>query len=301
MTDRTELLEAALDSLNEGFAVFDQDQHICLWNHAASAMTGFAAVQVMGRPLPESLQGLMAPSKTNQPVENETQESIHSGVVHLRHENQQDVAVQAQMKVLRDALGRRIGIAVSFHPTRGLDAIAHGESTESEQLRQSQSELEERLLSAYEAFSKKREKLGVLWITVDQGEQVRHTHGAKACEGMLDVTERMLALGLHPDEFIGRWGDSEFLIISHERNAEVLAAHAFTLVGLARTADFRWWGDRISVTVSIGAAQAENGETLANLLERAKRAMQASQHAGGNHVTHAPVTHEHGGNACLPS
>ena len=55
---------------------------------------------------------------------------------------------------------------------------------------------------------------------------------------------------------MGRWGDDEFLIVAHERSAEMLASHAQTLAGLARTADFRWWGDRVSLTVSIGAAQA---------------------------------------------
>jgi hypothetical protein len=52
----------------------------------------------------------------------------------------------------------------------------------------------------------------------------------------------------------------------------MLAAHAQALAGLARTADFRWWGDRVSLTVSIGAAQADSSETLANLLERAHKA-----------------------------
>jgi diguanylate cyclase (GGDEF)-like protein len=295
MSDRIELLEAALDSLSEGFAVFDLDERVSFWNQSATSITGFTSVQIISRLLPESLQGLLAPDTTDASGQKAHCDSALTAVVHLRHENLQDVAVQTQMHVLRNGLGRRTGIAVSFHPTRGLDTIAHGESTDSEQLKQSQSYIEERLLSAFEAFSKKNEKLGVLWIMVDQGEQVRQTHGAKACEGMLDVTERMLALGLHPDEFIGRWGDSEFLVLSHERNAEVLASHAFTLVGLARTADFRWWGDRISVTVSIGAAQAEHGESLANLLNRAKHAMHASLHAGGNHVTHA-----RGGDACLP-
>jgi diguanylate cyclase (GGDEF)-like protein/PAS domain S-box-containing protein len=296
MTDRIEQLEAALDSLSDGFVIFDLDQRVSFWNQAATSITGFVSVQIVGRPLPESLQGLLAPVTSESAVAKAANEPSHSAVVHLRQENLQDVAVQAQTRVLRDSLGQRMGIAVSFHPTRGLDALAHGESTDSEQLKQSQSDLEERLQSAYEEFTHKNAKLGILWIMVDQGEQIKHTHGAKAFEGMLDVTERVLALGLHPDEFIGRWGESEFLILSHERNLEVLGAHAFTLVGLARTADFRWWGDRISVTVSIGAAQAGADETLANLLERAKRAMHASLHAGGNHVTPA-----RGGDACLPS
>jgi len=68
------------------------------------------------------------------------------------------------------------------------------------------------------------------------------------------------------------------------------------LAGLARTADFRWWGDRVSLTVSIGAAQAQSAGTLADLLERAKAAMFSSYHAGGNRVTAAPE-----GDACSRS
>ena len=73
---------------------------------------------------------------------------------------------------------------------------------------------------------------------------------------MLDKVRHALAQGLRPAEEMSRWGDDEFLVVAHEHSAEMLAAHARTLAGLARTADFRWWGDRVSLTVSIGAAQA---------------------------------------------
>jgi GGDEF domain-containing protein len=78
----------------------------------------------------------------------------------------------------------------------------------------------------------------------------------------------------------------------------MLATHGQALAGLARTADFRWWGDRVSLTVSIGAAQAcaQDEEGLAQLLERAQGAMEASIRAGGNCVTSAPGRRE-----CLPS
>jgi GGDEF domain-containing protein len=95
---------------------------------------------------------------------------------------------------------------------------------------------------------------------------------------------------------MARWGDDEFLVLSHERTPKMLAAHAQLLAGLPRTADFRWWGDRVSITVSIGAAQAEREGNLADLLERAKAAMQTSFHAGGNQITSAP-----GRPSCSPS
>jgi diguanylate cyclase (GGDEF)-like protein len=136
----------------------------------------------------------------------------------------------------------------------------------------------------------------VLWITVDQAGELRKTHGAGACEAMLGKMARAMASGLRPAEEMGRWGDDEFLVLSHERTPEMLASHAQVLAGLARTTDFRWWGDRVSLTVSIGAAQAEREETLADLLEKAKAAMYSSFQAGGNHITSAP-----GRQACSPS
>jgi diguanylate cyclase (GGDEF)-like protein len=128
-----------------------------------------------------------------------------------------------------------------------------------------------------------------LWITVDQAEELRKTHGAAACNAMLEKVRHAVAQGLRPTEEMGRWGDDEFLIVAHERSADMLTAHAQVLDGLARTADFRWWGDRISITVSIGAAQAgrDASEGLAQLLRRARDAMQASSREGGNRVTAA--------------
>jgi GGDEF domain-containing protein len=113
---------------------------------------------------------------------------------------------------------------------------------------------------------------------------------------MVEKVERMLVHGLRPTEEIGRWGEDEFLVISHERTAETLAAHGQVLAGLSRTTDFRWWGDRISLTVSIGAAQADEDEPLSQLLTRAQAAMLASVHAGGNHISLAPERH-----SCSPS
>src|SRR5208337_3185100 len=120
--------------------------------------------------------------------------------------------------------------------------------------------------------------LGVLWIGVDQAEELRKTHGAAACNAMLEKVGHAMVQGLRPAEEIGRWGDDEFLIVAHERSADMLAAHAQMLDGLARTANFRWWGDRISITVSIGVAHWRCGsnETLAQLLDRARKAMETS-------------------------
>ena len=153
-----------------------------------------------------------------------------------------------------------------------------------------------RLEEAYGEFLASSRSLCILWITVDQAHQMRKTHGAQACEEMLQKAMRTLQSGLREGEQIGRWGDDEFLVVSRDCTAEALADHTQRLAGLARTTEFRWWGDRASITVSAGAAQADRDEQLAELLARARAAMHASLHAGGNHITLAP-----GRQACSPS
>jgi diguanylate cyclase (GGDEF)-like protein/PAS domain S-box-containing protein len=296
MTDRTELVEAALDSLPNGIALLGTDCEIVFWNRAAEAITGHASVDLLARPAPEALEPLLCAARDGNREEDAATETGHGVPVLARHKLGHDVRAIARSLILRDGMGRRIGTAVVFHPAESLDALPRGDCGEGSGVEKSQTDLEERIEEEFEDFTRAGVPFGVLWITVDQAHQLRKTHGAGACEAMLEKMEHALVNGLRPAEELGRWGDDEFLVLSHERTAEMLAAYAQRLTGAARTADFRWWGDRVSLTVSIGAAQANLQETLAQLLGRAQEAMVASMHEGGNHITLAPE-----GQSCLPS
>jgi diguanylate cyclase (GGDEF)-like protein/PAS domain S-box-containing protein len=297
MADRTELLEVALDSLPEGLALLGGEGQIMLWNRTAEAVTGYSGAELLSRRAPGRLEPLLlAFSGLGDWEAWAGPQSGRGAMVHFQHKLGHNVPVIARTLVLRDGLGGRMGAVVIFHPAESLDALPHGECEEGSGAEAGRAELEDRLTSAFDDYRLGDEGFGVLWITVDQAGELRKTHGAGACEAMLGKVERAMANGLRPAEEIGRWGDDEFLVLSHERTPQMLASHAQALAGLARTADFRWWGDRISITVSIGAARAEQEETLADLLERAKAAMYSSFQAGGNHITSAP-----GRQACSPS
>jgi diguanylate cyclase (GGDEF)-like protein/PAS domain S-box-containing protein len=297
MTDRTELLEAALNSHPEGLVLLDEEDNIVFWSRAAEAITGHAGLDLVGRPVPEKLKPLL--ERCAPPMDAEPDfdpRSVRGYPVQARHKLGHDVPAMARILALRGGMGGRIGTAIVFHPTESLDALPHGESSEDDGVKVSQTDLKERLEAEFEDFARGGETFGVLWITVDQAHDLRKTHGANACDTMIQKVAQAVAKGLRPAEKLGRWGDDEFLVVSHERTPEMLAAHAQALAGLARTADFRWWGDRVSITVSIGTAQADQAGTLADLLGRAKAAMFSSFHAGGNQITSAP-----GGQPCLPS
>jgi diguanylate cyclase (GGDEF)-like protein len=298
MTDRVDLFEAAIDSLPEGLALLHGDSgepcDVVFWNQAAVAITGHTGVELVGRAIPDTLVALLGEG----PIQAEADAASHRSrgfLAQVRHKMGYEVSVIVRRLVLRDGLGQRIGSGILFHPAEHLDALPR-ESGEDQSVESSQQDLEGRLRDLIEDHIRGGPPFGVLWIGVDQAPELRGTHGARACETMLDKVEKALALGLRPAEFLGRWGQDEFLVISHERTAAKLADHAKTLAGLARTADFRWWGDRVSITVSIGAAQADISATLPGLLGKARSAMTTSSLAGGNQITSAP-----GGAECLPS
>jgi len=214
--------------------------------------------------------------------------------VDMKHQLGHTLPAMLRNLPLRDDLGKRIGTVLLFRPVEELDAIPHGETMEGLGLGGSQAEIEDRLETAFHEWKTNHVPFGLLWITIDQAAQMRRTHGKDACEAMLRIVEHRLAQGLRPSEIIGRWGSDEFLVLSHERTAQMLLAHGEHLAGMTRTAEFRWWGDRVSLTASIGTAQAgvsqtSGTETLPRLMLEAQQAMHKSIYAGGNHVSQGSI------------
>ncbi|HEX4650256.1 MAG TPA: diguanylate cyclase, partial [Granulicella sp.] len=312
MRDRVEMLAAALDLLEEGVVVLDLHANVVLWNRAAAELTGYLSQGMLSRPCPEELYRVEARSLRKPgaggaaPVAgfggavagwtSPAPEAADEGflltpvLVTLRHRLGHALPATLRRMPLRDADGARVGVALLFHAVEEAEALPHGECGDGSGVERGQAEMEERLERAQHQWAINRVPFGLLWATVDQAACLRKTHGKGACESMLRILEQTLTRGLRPTEVVGRWGDDEFLVVSPERTEEMLLEHAQRLAGLARTAEFRWWGDRVSLTLSVGAAhvgrveEASGGDALGPLLERARRAMQASLHAGGNHV-----------------
>lgn len=289
MIDRFELMEATLAGFPEGLALLGRGGEIAFWNQAAEQITGYSGMEMVGRQIPPDLEPLLRESNLADAEEPRARlRQARHALIHTQHRSGRELPLMMRSVVLRDALGMRVGTAVVFHLADGVDTLPHGDCGEESDLKTAQEEIAEQAKSAFEDFVERGVALGLLWISVDQAHNLRRSHGARACETMIEKIGHTLAHGLRPAEELGRWGDEEFLVLSHETTGATLAAHAQKLAGLARTSDFRWWGDRVSLTVSIGAAQATPSETLTQLMERAQAAMLASVHAGGNHTTLAP-------------
>lgn len=317
-----EMLEATLDLMDEGVAILDEQSNVLFWNKAAAALTGHPPEELVARRFPEELYRVDEERRTRVGItarackrsmrtvgESDCASAVYAGhgpqiaaadpdyndasnkplnsptLVSLIHRLGYSVPVMLRKAALRSPCGEAAGAAVLFYPVEEMDRLPHGETGEGAEIERSQANMEDRLDAAHHQWLTSGMPFGLLWITVDQAEALRKTHGRDACDAMLRTMEQTLLRQMKPSEVMGRWGNNEYLVLVHERTHDLLVERGQRLAGLARTADFRWWGDRIGLTVSIGASCAAEGDTLQSLLQRARQAMQASEYAGGNHVT----------------
>jgi diguanylate cyclase (GGDEF)-like protein/PAS domain S-box-containing protein len=306
-TDHVEMLESTLNLLDEGVAILDDRSNVVFWNLAAATLTGYSAQDVTSRPCPRELYRVDAEHRERSHANmTRFQSNSHSSgfleeipeaesgdrlpcptLVTLVHRLGHAVPSMLSKTALRTASGEHRGTALLFYPIEDLDVLPHGEFSDGIDIERSQAEMEDRLDAAQHKWITAGQPFGLLWIKVDQAQTLRRTHGREATEAMLRTVEHTLQRQLKPAEVVGRWGNNEFLVLAHERTSDLLLELGRRLVGVARTSDFRWWGDRVCLTVSIGASQANRGDTLQTLLGCACQAMQTSAYAGGNLVTEA--------------
>ena len=315
------MLEAALDLMDEGVVLLDEHARVLFWNDAATFVTGYNRVDRLSRVCPEDLYQVdedhlaRTDAATLARARTRTIENAHASafagavagyadgpraqrdstdgflekpaLVAIHHHLGHSVPAMLRKVPLCNETGARVGAVLLFHPVEELGALPHGESGDGAAVEHAQADMEGRLDAAHHQWETNRVPYGLLWITVDQAASLRKTHGREACDSMLRNVEQTLIRGLRPNEVLGRWGDDDFLVLSHERTAELMVEHAQRLAGRTRTTDFRWWGDRMSLTVSIGVSQAVATDTLHLLLKRAQEAVRSSRYAGGNHVSEA--------------
>lgn len=316
MRDRMEMLEATLDLMDEGVAILDEQSNVLFWNKAAAVLTGHSPEEVVARRCPDGLYHVDKQHQTKAVGCQQVQVADGFGWAHAVYASQSSISMadgevndaddetlraptlvsmshklghsvpgMLRRVALRNSCGERAGAALLFYPIEEMDKLPHGETGEGADIERSQAAMEDRLEAAHHQWVTNRMPFGLLWTAVDQARSLRQTHGRDACEAMLRTIEQTLLRQMKPAEVIGRWGCNEFLVLAHERTAELLTERAQRLAGLARTADFRRWGDRVGLSVSIGSSQATEGDTLQLLLHRARQGMQASEYAGGNRVT----------------
>lgn len=138
-------------------------------------------------------------------------------------------------------------------------------------------ELEKAYLASYEGDT----PFCVMLADVDHFKAINDTWGHSAGDAILQNVARLLGASVRATDSVVRWGGEEFLIVlpyCELSAAEKRAEHIRVSMERMRQPEAG------RVTLSIGAAQVEDNETLAGLINRADKALYRAKKAGRNRV-----------------
>jgi diguanylate cyclase (GGDEF)-like protein len=125
----------------------------------------------------------------------------------------------------------------------------------------------------------------LLCIQIDQLDHFTATHGREAANSILSAVAQTLKNTLRPCDPVGRWAEDRFLAIVPYCAGPTVEQVGERLKNVVGFAAIPWWGDRVSITISLGATSVCPGDDAESIVSRAERALEQSLAGGGNCVS----------------
>lgn len=143
--------------------------------------------------------------------------------------------------------------------------------------------LDERLPSELERSLRYSRPLSVVFVDVDHFKRINDQYG----HGMGDIVLREVALRLQTSlrnqvDWVARYGGEEFLLVMPETAAHDALETSMRLAEFVRSTPVLAQGLALQVTASFGIAQLREGESLADLLQRADSMVYQAKADGRN-------------------
>ena len=120
----------------------------------------------------------------------------------------------------------------------------------------------------------------LLIADLDHFKEINDTHGHMAGDLLLQAVADVFRGSLRGEDFCGRWGGEEFLIILPETGLQQACAVAEKLIAGVRQTSVSWERQRLSVTMSVGVGSFRQGMSLDECIKLADDAMYVSKREG---------------------
>jgi diguanylate cyclase (GGDEF)-like protein/PAS domain S-box-containing protein len=287
-----EIYRNILDGLQIGVSVIDLAKKIVFWSDGAQQITGYARIDVLGHSCRENVFlhcnevscetcaeqcSIAAALREAKLVET-------LGLIHHKAGHRSPVRICAIP--LRDRHGSIIGIIQTFEEhfaLAGPDANnqsmkEHGWLDEVTGL-PNQAVMRSHLRETLGTFTEVHIPFGIACLQVNELSRFRSSYGQGAARSILQVVAQTLRNTVWPTDFVGSWSEERFLVILMGCSEEAVHAIGGRILKMMAGVTIRWWGEDLSVTVSIGSTGARAGDSVESLLQRAQHALSDQQGA----------------------
>lgn len=286
-----------LESLQTGVYLVDRDQRIVFWNEGAEKITGYKRHEVVGHLCRENL---IKSEKDPRPILSDTSNTLLSALrdgkpamanVALLHKAGHRISVRLRAVPIRNSHGSVIGAAESFEENPAASDWDRRQTKLAEYgcLDQvtgilNQGMIQSRLRDTLATFSQHFVPFSILCIAVDNLDELRKSNGMGIVAPVLRVVAQTIENSLRPTDFLGRFGDNEFLAILTECDSSEVPLVGERLRKMVGASHVEWWGNQLDLSASFGAASWLPGDDVDSLVRRGEGSLRRSIANGGNCV-----------------
>jgi diguanylate cyclase len=136
-----------------------------------------------------------------------------------------------------------------------------------------------------------RQPCGLMMLDLDNFKKVNDTYGHVAGDGVLTGIGRILQDSVRNEDFVGRYGGEEFIVITSSHEPLQVNAVAERIRSKVENACFKTEeGKEIRLTISIGTSLFLPGMTSERAIEMADEALYAAKRSGKNCVMTSRLT-----------
>ncbi|MBI3645978.1 MAG: diguanylate cyclase [Acidobacteriales bacterium] len=274
------LYRSVLENLPMGIYVLDREQRVRFWNRGAEQITGYLAHEVMGQvcrePLPHcDLQGRVLSGDRCAVTATFHRGDAQQNHVFTLHKRGHRLGVYVRTLPLFDDKDVITGVAVAFEEapansaTESSGALMYGcldPLTGVPAQRLTRAVLTESLAGLEETHG----GLGLLHIRILGLKEFSAKYGADSIVPFLRTSAQTIRHSLSAEDFLGRWGQDEFLAVLCSSSPVTVAATAELIWRQLSQSEISWWGDRFLVEAAVHYVVARPGDQWESLLSQMK-------------------------------
>jgi diguanylate cyclase (GGDEF)-like protein/PAS domain S-box-containing protein len=298
LQDHADFHKLLLDDLYDAVYFVDPDRRILYWNHAAEALSGFSAAEVIGKRCSDNVLCHVDESgrslcKSDCPLSHCMQSGVRRKAdVYMRCKDGHRLAVSVRVVPILDASNQALGAVEVFSDI----AVRKKLERRNHELKKmafldpltqlaNRRFLDAKLRHALDEFALFGRSFGILLIDLDRFKRINDSFGHSAGDSVLEHVAHTLASGLRAGDTLGRWGGEEFLAILPDADQEQTELMGERCRMLLRNSFVPVAETTVSLTVSIGATVLNKSDNEDSLFRRVDRALYQSKRDGRDRTT----------------
>jgi diguanylate cyclase (GGDEF)-like protein/PAS domain S-box-containing protein len=297
MNHHPDFYKILLDNISDGVYFVDVKRMITFWNKGAERITGFKAEDVLGTCCADNILVHVDENGTHLcdgscPLLCSTETGcISNADVYLHHKNGQRVKVSINASPIVDNDGIIAGAIEIFRDftsreidNRVMDELKKSALVDPLTDLPNRRYLEMKINSCLEEFKSLGPSFGAIFGDIDSFKHINDTYGHLVGDDVLKMVAKTLSGNIRANDFIGRWGGEEFVLLITHVSGENLEKIAEKLRMLVESSFLLLGETKLQATISMGATAVVAGDTAESILKRADELMYRAKHSGKNCV-----------------